>query len=73
MSVTTDEATVINAQRKKMREDAASTQEELDQLASELYAEVGSWAKVAARLGYANGAVARRAALRHVGRTQVAN
>jgi hypothetical protein len=65
------EAAIANARRKDIRAQAASTQSELDSLAAELYAELGSWAKVAEQLGYANGAVARRAGLRHRGRMEI--
>lgn len=65
------DAAQANEQRKTQRASVAATQHELDALAAEMYAQQGiSWAEVAANLGYANGAVARRAALRHLGRTQ---
>jgi hypothetical protein len=67
MEVQTDAA---NMRRRNQRLEAASSQAELDALAAEMYAEVESWAKVADALGYANGACARRAGLRHKARTE---
>jgi hypothetical protein len=64
LDVTNVERTFANMDRKKKREQIA-TDGNLDQRASELYDEVKSWAKVADQLGYANGAVARRAAMRY--------
>jgi hypothetical protein len=58
------ERTFANMDRRRKREQIA-TEGNLDQKASELYNEVKSWAKVATQLGYANGAVARRAAMRY--------
>lgn len=64
LDTTNVERTFANMDRKKRR-DQIATEGNLDQKASELYDELKSWAKVADQLGYANGAVARRAAMRY--------
>lgn len=55
-----------NEARKRRRAEAAANRADLDALAHELRAEGLTWDAIAERLGYANGAIARRAALRHV-------
>lgn len=57
-----------NQERKARRAEAASNSRELDALAAEMRAMNLTWQVIAERLGYANGAVARRAALRHESR-----
>jgi hypothetical protein len=64
IDVTIVERTFANMDRRKKRDEIA-TEGNLDQKASELHDEVKSWANVARQLGYANGAVARRAAMRY--------
>ncbi len=59
---------VENQERKAKRAEAASNSRELDALAAEMRAMDLTWQVIAERLGYANGAVARRAALRHESR-----
>lgn len=71
LDVTDIERTFANMDRKKRREQN-SVDGNLDQKASELYDELKSWAKVADQLGYANGAVARRAALRYKAKNNLA-
>lgn len=62
---TNAEQILANDARKRRRMEAAQTTAELDALAHELRAEGLTWEAIAERIGYANGAIARRAALRH--------
>lgn len=59
------EQILANDARKRRRMEAAQTTAELDALAYELRSEGLTWEAIAERIGYANGAIARRAALRH--------
>lgn len=58
-----------NIIRKAKRAEAATDTRSLDSLAAELRATGATWQAIADTLGYANGAIARRAALRHESRT----
>lgn len=62
----TEDKIQANEARKRRRAEAATNRADLDALAHELRAEGLTWEAIAERLGYANGAIARRAALRHV-------
>lgn len=57
-----------NEERRLRRASAANSIVDLDQLAAEMRASNATWQVIADLLGYANGAVARRAALRHSAR-----
>ncbi len=57
-----------NKERRLKRASAAESISELDALAAEMRAMDLTWQVIAERLGYANGAVARRAAMRHLAR-----
>lgn len=61
---------IKNMDRKLKRSEAANSTSELDALAAEMRAMGLTWQVIAERLGYANGAIARRAALRHQTRQQ---
>ena len=61
---------IKNMDRKLKRSEAANSTSELDSLAAEMRATGVTWQVIAEQLGYANGAVARRAALRHQTRQQ---
>lgn len=62
----TDEIKVIaNLQRREKRAQTAMDQKERDRIALEMYQAGTTWEKVAEAIGFANGAIARRAALRH--------
>ncbi len=64
--VVIDEATQqANEDRKVKRSEFGATTAERDAKAWLLKSEGKTWAQVAAEMGYANGAVARRAGLRH--------
>jgi len=54
-----------NETRKTKRAEAADSTAERDALAAEMRAQGATWQAVADSIGYANGAIARRAALRH--------
>lgn len=60
-----EQKTQANEARKRRRAEAATNRADLDALAHELRADGLTWEAIAERLGYANGAIARRAALRH--------
>ena len=67
----TDEIKVIaNLQRREKRAQTAMEQTERDCIAWEMHQSGITWEKVAEAIGFANGAIARRAALRHATRTE---
>ena len=57
-----------NIIRKAKRAEVATDTRSLDALAAEMRATGATWQAIADTLGYANGAIARRAALRHESR-----
>lgn len=62
----TDEIKVIaNIQRREKRAQTAADQSQRDCIAWEMHQGGATWEKVAEAIGFANGAIARRAALRH--------
>lgn len=61
---------IKNMERKSKRAEAANSTSDLDALAAEMRATGVTWQVIAEQLGYANGAIARRAALRHQTRQQ---
>lgn len=68
----TDEIKVIaNIQRREKRAQIAADQTERDSIAWEMHQSGVTWEKVAEAIGFANGAIARRAALRYRQRTEV--
>jgi len=62
--IQTDEI-VMRKQANEARKEKRNQIADLDKTAWLTYVELGSWNKAADALGFANGAVARRAALRH--------
>ena len=65
MQPLTDMRPQANEDRRLKRASSAESIADLDALAAEMYASDKTWQEVAEILGYANGAVARRAAMRH--------
>ena len=55
-----------NVARREKRTQMAASRAELDKLAHQMRADGRSYEAIAEELGYANGAIARRAVLRHI-------
>lgn len=56
---------IANLQRREKRSRTATDQSQRDSIAWEMHKAGKTWQQVAEEIGYANGAIARRAALRY--------